>query len=69
LQVYDLIDVYASIECGEHELDMDVEIQFEGGPFDGAHLRLIVYMDNGIWEFFMLKKDLNLESLRWFLLL
>jgi len=57
------------ISGGEHELNLDVVIEFEGGPSDGVHLRMILYMDNAIWKFFMLKKDLNPKSLRWFLLL
>jgi len=54
---------------GGDELDMDVEIKFEARPSDGAHPRMIVYMDNALWRFFMLMKDPNPESLRWFLLL
>jgi len=31
---------------GEHKLHVNVEIEFEGGLFDGAHRTMIVYMDN-----------------------
>jgi len=51
---------------------MNVEREFDfykGGPSDGAHPKIVVYIDHTLWKFFMLKKDLNLESLRWFLLL
>ena len=51
---------------------MNVELDFdfyEGGLSDGARPKIAVYMDHTLWKFFMLKKDLNLESLRWFLLL
>jgi len=58
-----------SMSGGEHELDVDVEIDFEGGPSDGAHHRIIMLMDPELWKFFILKKDLNPESLMWFLLL
>ena len=47
----------------------DVDVVFEGGPSDGAHPRIVVFMDLSLWKYYMLKKDLNPESLRWFLLL
>jgi len=54
----------------EHDMDMEIEFDFcEGGPSDGAHPKISVYMDLAAWQFFMLKKDLHPESLRWFLLL
>jgi len=54
---------------GEHELDANVQIEIEGRPSEGAHVRIFVFMDPELWKFFILKKDLNLMSLSWFLLL
>jgi len=46
-------------------IDMDIEFDFcEGGPFDGTHPTIIVFMDLTLWKSFMLKKDLIPESLR-----
>ena len=54
----------------ERKLDMEVEFDFwEGGPSDRARPNIVVQMDRIIWKFFILKKNLNPESLRWFLLL
>jgi len=56
----------SGVEC---DMDVKIEIVFEGGPFDGAHPRIIVFIDPTSWKYFMLKKDLDPESLRWCLLL
>jgi len=58
-----------SMSRGAHELHVEVGIEFQGGPSDGAHPRLIVFVDPELWNYFMPKKDLNPESLRWYLLL
>jgi len=52
---------------GAHELDGDVEFGF--GPFDSDGPRMTVLLDPSLWRTLMLKKDLNPETLRWFLLL
>jgi len=67
LQVCDLDDVYASHGWRRIDVDVDIDVVFEGEPFDGAHPRMIVVMDPALWGPFMLKKDLNPETLRWFL--
>jgi len=46
--------------------NMDIEVEFdfcEVGQFEGACLKIIKNMDNALWQFLMLKKDLNPESL------
>jgi len=55
-----------SIGC---DVDVEFDVVFESGSSDGAHPRIGVFMDPSLWKYFMLKKDLNPESLRWFLLL
>jgi len=37
---------------GEHELDMEVGIEFEVGPSNGANPRMIVFMDPKLWTYF-----------------
>jgi len=44
------------VEC---DVDVDTDVVFEGGPSDGAHPRIIVFMGLALWKYFMLKKDLN----------
>jgi len=56
----------SGVEC---DMDMEIEIAFEGGLYHGAHTGIILFMDPTIWKYFILKKDLNPESLRWYLLL
>ena len=53
------------VDC---DMDVDIEIAFEGGKSDGAHPRISLFM-NPLMLFFMWKKDLNPKSLRWYLLL
>jgi len=53
---------------GEHQLDVLVETEFEDVPSDGANPRMIMFMDPKLWTLLILKKDLNSEPLRWFLL-
>jgi len=52
---------------GVHDLDGDVEFDF--GPYDSDGPRMTVLLDPSLWRTLMLKKDLNPETLRWFLLL
>jgi len=52
---------------GEQEMDLDVE--FDCGLDDGDGPRMSMILDSILWWTFMLKKDLNPELLRWFLLL
>ena len=52
---------------GVHEMDVDVEFGF--GPVDSDGPRMTVFLDPTLWRALMFKKDLNLETLRWFLLL
>ena len=52
---------------GVHEMDMDVEFGF--GPFDSEGPRMTVPLDPLLWRTLTFKKDLNLKTLRWFLLL
>ena len=52
---------------GVHELDLEFEIEF--GMSSGGGPRMIMLLDPSLWRTLMLKKDLNLEILRWFLLL
>jgi len=51
------------------DVDMEFDVVFGGGPSDGAHPRISVFIDPALWKYFMLKKDLNPKSLRWYLLL
>jgi len=57
------------VEGVEYDVDVDINVEFEGGPSDDAYPRIIVIMDLALWKYFRLKKDLNPESLRWFLLI
>jgi len=51
-------------------LQEDVEdMKFEFGPYDGDRPKIRVSLDPMLWELLRSKKDLNLELLRWFLLL
>ena len=53
-----------------HGIDMDIEFDFcKDGSSNVAGPTIIVYMDHALWKFLMMKKDLNPESLRWYLLL
>jgi len=52
---------------GVHELDLDVEFDF--GPYDGDGPNMIVFQDPSLGRTLRSKKDLNPETLRWFLLL
>jgi len=54
---------------GKHDLDMELRIEFRCRLFAGANPRMIVFMGSAPWKYLMLKKDLNPEMLRWFLLL
>jgi len=40
-------------------VDVEFDVAFEAGPSDGAHPRIIVFMDHALWKYFMLKKDLK----------
>ena len=51
---------------GLHELDLDVEFDF--GPYDGDGPKMIVFQDPSLGKTLRSKKDLNPETLRWFLL-
>jgi len=48
----------------ERDMDVDIEIAFEGGPSDGAHHRITLFMDLVLWKYFLLNKNLNPEFLR-----
>jgi len=52
---------------GVHEMDADFEFDF--GPHDGDGPKMSVLLDPSLWRFLRIKKDLNPELLRWFLLL
>ena len=54
-----------SMSGGVPELDVDFGLEF--GPFDGDGPRMIVLLDPSLWRTLM-STDLNLETLRWFLL-
>ena len=56
----------SGVEC---DMDVKIAIAFEGGLCDGAHPRIILFMYPTLWKYFMLKKDVNPKSLRWYLLL
>jgi len=61
-----------TFDVGENHVEFDVHIDFdfsEGRPSKGALPKFVLYMDQALWQFFMLKKDFNLESLRGYLLL
>jgi len=54
----------------QKEFDVDIEFDFkEVGLSEGALPKFVLYIDRALWKFFLLNKDLNLESLRWYLLL
>jgi len=52
---------------GLPELDLDIDHEF--GPFDGDGPRMTVLLDSTLWRALRSKKDLNPETLRWFLIL
>ena len=52
---------------GLPELDLDIDHEF--GPFDGDGPRMTVLLDSTLWRALRSKKDLNPETLRWFLLI
>ena len=48
--------------------DFDLGIKLSSGPYNGSHYKLILYTDHIKWCHLVLKKDLHLELLRWYLL-
>jgi len=46
-----------------------VDMEFDFGLYDGDRPEMSVSLDLKLWKLLRLKKDLNLELLRWFLLL
>jgi len=46
-----------------------VDIEFGFGPFDSKGPRMTVLLDPSLWRILMLTRDLNPETLRWFVLL
>ena len=69
MQVMTLMMFMPPMSGVDSDMDVDFEIAFESGPFDGAHPGIIVFIYPALWKYFMLKKDLNPKSLRWYLLL
>jgi len=55
------------VSGGVHEMGADFEFAF--GPYGGEGPKMSVFLDPTLWRTFRTKKDLNLELLRWFLLL
>ena len=55
------------MSVGVHELDLKFEIEF--GLSSGGGPRMIMLLDPSLWRTLRSKKDLNLETLRWVLLL
>ena len=54
----------------KHDMNTDLDFDFcKGGQSDGTYPNIIVYMAPTLWKLFMLKKDPNLKSFRWFPLL
>ena len=53
----------------ECDMDVKIKIAFKGGESDGAHPKIILFMDPTLRQYFMLKNDLNPEPLRWYFLL
>ena len=49
--------------------EVDVDMKFEFGLYDGDGPKMMVSLDPMLWKFLRFKKDLNPELLRWFLLL
>jgi len=49
--------------------EVDVDMNFDFGPYDGDGPRMSVILDPTLWRILRLKKDLTPELLRWFLLL
>jgi len=49
--------------------EVDVDMKFEFGLYDGDGPKMMVSLDPMLWKFLTFKKDLNPELLRWFLLL
>ena len=54
---------------GGAEYDSDMGVKFGSGPSDGVYYKIILDADRTVWRYLMLKKDLYLVYLRWFLLL
>ena len=55
------------VPSGRVECDFDLGVEFSGGPSDGVHYKIILYMDCATWHYLMLKKGLHPLYLRWFL--
>jgi len=49
--------------------EIDVNFNFEFGPYDGDGPKVSVILDPTLWSILRAQKDLNPELLRWFLLL
>ena len=49
--------------------EVDVDMDFDFGPYDGDGPRMSVILDSTLWKILRLKKDLTPELFRWFLLL
>jgi len=49
--------------------EVDVDMEFDFGPYDGDGPKILVILDPTLWRILRLKKDLTLELLRLFLLL
>ena len=83
VELYAINEGYLSDLCGfmtfmmsmtpmsrvESDMNVDIEIAFKGGPSDGAHPNIILFMDSILRHCFMLKKDFHPKSLRSYLLL
>jgi len=41
------------------DVDVEFDVVFEGRSSDGAHHRIVVFMDPALWKYYMQKKDLN----------
>jgi len=45
MQVYDIDDVYTPMDGAKYDVDVDIDVKFEGRSFDGTHHIIIVFMD------------------------
>lgn len=51
--------IHGSFAWFEIKATMDFKFGCEGGPSDGAHSKMIVYMDDVSWTFLIKREDLH----------
>ena len=57
-----------SVSVNDIKCDFDLGVEFDSGPYDGAHYKFVLSTDHASWRHLILKMDLYPELLRWYLL-